>query len=147
MKQLKFFLPILLLLSSFCNNEEEVLVVENLTSGKWTLLSDFLDESGDGIFTEQLDDCNLDDTWDFKTDGKYYNADESILCEPDLGPLDGWGTWKLNENETELTMTTGGDIVIDELTFKIIAITSTSLEIHSISPNNGPTREKIILKR
>ena len=147
MKQLKFFLPLLILLSSFCNNEENPNVTEELTSGKWILVSDLLDASNTGVFEEQLDDCNLDDTWDFKEEGKYYNSEETILCSPDQGAIDGWGTWNLSEDETELTMTTGGDVVIDELKFKIITITSTKLVVHAISPNNGPTWEKITLKR
>jgi hypothetical protein len=146
-KFLSFLIPLCLIFCSFCNTDEsEPNITTRLTSGVWTYKELLDDQQGTGVFTNILFDCESDDTWHFKTNGKLDYSEESTLCDPDFGAINATSDWNLLDNDTKIHIKLGEEVILEEIDYKIVVLDDHNLEIHRISAD-GVTREKIKFTR
>lgn len=90
-----------------------------LTSKTWKLKSVTL--NGQDFTSSYYDeDCQKDDLFNFKTDGKYTYTDAGVKCSP-VG--DDSGTWSFGANEATLIMD-GETQNIDELSSSTIKVST-----------------------
>ncbi len=72
---------------------------EMLTAKKWKITA--LTVGGQDFFT-LFDDCDKDDTHEFKTDGTYINDEGATKCDPSDPQTISTSNWKFIDNETKI---------------------------------------------
>jgi hypothetical protein len=150
MKQLKIVFPALLLLCTFCNNDEGPTadeILADLTSGPWVQSEYWVDPDHDGVFEDGARPCEKDDHWDFKADGLFELRENGDPCDPTTGLITFYGIWTLPSTESRiLHIELANGFVMDD--YNIVAINDTLLEIHYIDPGH-PTiiDQKFVLRR
>lgn len=87
-----------------------------LTEKEWLYVEDGKDDNNDGILSKDevnLEDCELDDSFKFNTDGTLLDKDNTIRC----GSSEATKTltWAFQNNETEIVLSTGRLIKIKTL--------------------------------
>jgi hypothetical protein len=144
-------LPLLLLaafLSIHCkkSSAEERSDAFNALLGVWHWEAYFIDQYGDGLEFE-LDDCDADDTWEFKSSTKLALADGGVQCE-DEPPYYFEADWALQSADTELYVSFGDEPHDPKHTYKIVTLTATKLVLERADEDN-PTQiiERMLLKR
>lgn len=85
---------------------------EMLTAKKWKVVGLTV---GGSDFYALFDDCDKDDTHEFKTDGTYINDEGATKCDPMDDQIISTDTWKFTDNETKIEYD-GGTATIKELT-------------------------------
>jgi len=133
----------LLLFVSACYKNDGPAYLDLLTKAPWIMRSDqFINASGQ--YSEEIQDCQRDDTWTFKTDDTYDFMDNADKCDP-LHSLDYSSGWALVEKEAVLVF----KFVFDEYRYRIITINETTLVLHKINiyNPNKPTVQKITFNR
>jgi hypothetical protein len=85
---------------------------EMLTAKKWKLVGLTV---GGADFYSQFDDCDKDDTFEYKTDGTYIEDEGATKCDPSDPQVITTATWKFTDNETKLEAD-GVTATIKELT-------------------------------
>lgn len=85
---------------------------EMLTAKKWKMTALTVDGQD---FYALMDDCDKDDTHEFKTDGSYTYDEGATKCDPMDDQIISQSTWKFTDNETKIEYD-GEEATITELT-------------------------------
>lgn len=150
MKNIPFFLPLLLVVCAFCNkdNTPSVSQVQQiLANGTWYQHAYLTDLDEDGAFEDTSYPCQFGDGWKFSADNKFELRDELEYCDPDMDSvLVIPGTWELLDNDTKIHVEVGG---MPTFEFHIHAINDTLLEIRSYMNllTQTPFEERVVLRR
>lgn len=110
---------------------------EILTAKEWKYVDYGEDTNNDGTLSQSesyLETCEVDDTYKFNTDGTIVIKPNSVTCDPD--DATETITWKFQNNETEMVLSTGRLV-------KIKTLNETSFELTS-EPANGSSTTKVI---
>jgi len=135
MKKISFLMTLIVLSILSCGKDDAVSKTEMLTQSEWNLVASSL--TADGVEvpgSSAIEDCDLDDTYKFKTDGSYIQDMGTILCYEDDEP---WtGTWTFKNNETEFMLDED-----EEDIFKIETLTKSVFVVsfESVDPDDNIT--------
>lgn len=93
---------------------------EMLTAKKWKVVG--LTVGGQDFYA-QMDACDKDDTYEYKTDGTYIEDEGATKCDPGDPQEITKDTWKFTDNETK--------IVADGITATIKEMTATKMVLEA----------------
>jgi|SRR6185437_3911755 len=129
MKKISLIALVATLFFASCGNKKSKLIV-----GDWKIadmaapmppnMPDSLKTQYDAMLKAQVDKIKTSSTFNYKDDGTYaYN----------FAGQAGGGTWKINDEATELTLTEGGKADVS----KVLELSETKLVIESPQPNGA----------
>ena len=119
------------------NKEKEKTRTELLTEKAWIYVDQGRDDNNDGVLSKEesdLEDCQLDDTFKYNTDGTLADRDNTSRCSQ-VDPETETFQWAFRNNETEIV--TNGRLL------KIKTLNETTLECSS-ERLDGSSTTKII---
>ena len=116
-----------------------------LAQSPWTHTQTWDDWDSDGIFTRKDAPCEDDNNWTFTLDSAFVMIEDSLICEPDLPPLDTIpAQWYLVKNETVLRLSFNeGAEMID---LQLHSVGQNKIELNVLGEDEV-VREKLILFR
>ena len=148
MKNIKFLLPMLLILCAFCKKDSPSQVEQVLIDGVWLHMAYQIDDNNDGVFEDAAFPCQIADGWKFLSDHKFEIRDEVEYCDTDVDTLAIIpGTWALQDHETVIHVEIGEDFLVSD--FKIHSINDTLLELRLYNDpiTQAPPEERFVFRR
>lgn len=140
------FLFILPAFAACDRSEDSPSAAKFLTLGAYTQKEYYLDRNGDGNFVDNLDECDKDNTWLFKTDGTVDINEGPVSCDPSFAGAVTTENWVLQNNNTVIAFTIddgfGG---ADTFYFEIVSFSENHLEL--VTHGSSLPKEKYILRR
>ncbi len=112
-----------------CKKDKDKSRTDLLTEKEWLYVANGRDDNNDGILQEDeknLEDCEVDDSFKWNADGTVESRDNTIRCGS--GDATDIFTWKFQNNETEVVLSSGRLIKIKTLTETTLEITSEELD-------------------
>ena len=100
---------------------------ERLTGGTWTLAESRSDFDGDGVFTDDAQDCDLDNTATFNPNGSLLLDDGAVKCDPN-GQQTLEGTWSLTASGSTLSLMAANSFV-----WQVLELSDSRLELRGLT--------------